>query len=36
MLNQLKIGELDECTRCLVETICYYERKGLLPAPARS
>lgn len=36
MQNQLKIGELAERTGCLVETIRYYERKGLLPAPARS
>lgn len=36
MHNQLKIGELAERTGCLTETIRYYERKGLLPAPARS
>lgn len=36
MQNQLKIGELAERTGCLVETIRYYERKGLLPVPARS
>jgi Cd(II)/Pb(II)-responsive transcriptional regulator len=34
--NQLKIGELAERTGCLVETIRFYERKGLLPAPVRS
>jgi Cd(II)/Pb(II)-responsive transcriptional regulator len=34
--NFLKIGELAERTGCLVETIRFYERKGLLPAPTRS
>lgn len=33
---QLKIGELAERTGCLVETVRYYERQGLLPAPSRS
>lgn len=36
MQNHIKIGELAELTGCLVETIRYYERQGLLPAPARS
>ena len=32
----MKIGELAKLTDCQVETIRYYEREGLLPAPARS
>ncbi len=32
----MKIGELAKRTDCPVETIRYYEREGLLPAPARS
>ncbi|TBU89528.1 Cd(II)/Pb(II)-responsive transcriptional regulator [Stutzerimonas kirkiae] len=32
----MKIGELARRTGCPVETIRYYEREGLLPAPARS
>ncbi|MEO8467257.1 MAG: Cd(II)/Pb(II)-responsive transcriptional regulator [Gammaproteobacteria bacterium] len=32
----LKIGELARRTDCPVETIRYYERVGLLPAPTRS
>lgn len=36
MENQLKIGELAERTGCLVETIRFYERKGLLTVPGRS
>lgn len=32
----MKIGELAKLTECQVETIRYYEREGLLPAPARS
>jgi Cd(II)/Pb(II)-responsive transcriptional regulator len=32
----LKIGELGDRTGVDVETIRYYEREGLLPAPARS
>lgn len=32
----LKIGELARQTGALVETIRYYEREGLLPAPLRS
>lgn len=36
MLHQLKIGELAKRTGCLVETIRYYEREGLLSPPARS
>lgn len=32
----MKIGELAKLTDCHVETIRYYEREGLLPAPARS
>jgi len=36
MSNGLKIGELAKQTSCLVETIRYYEREGLLLEPARS
>lgn len=36
MSNSLKIGELAKRTGCLVETIRYYEREGLLREPARS
>ncbi len=36
MNNELKIGELAARAGCLVETVRYYERKGLLPAPSRS
>jgi Cd(II)/Pb(II)-responsive transcriptional regulator len=32
----MKIGELASATHTPVETIRYYEREGLLPAPARS
>jgi Cd(II)/Pb(II)-responsive transcriptional regulator len=32
----MKIGELAQATRCPIETVRYYEREGLLPAPARS
>lgn len=32
----MKIGELAKRADCPVETIRYYEREGLLPAPARS
>lgn len=32
----MKIGELATLTGCPVETIRYYEREGLLPAPSRS
>jgi Cd(II)/Pb(II)-responsive transcriptional regulator len=35
-MTLLKIGELAKRTDCHVETIRYYEREGLLPAPARS
>jgi Cd(II)/Pb(II)-responsive transcriptional regulator len=34
--EQLKIGELAKRTGTGVETIRYYEREGLLPAPART
>jgi Cd(II)/Pb(II)-responsive transcriptional regulator len=34
--EQLKIGELAKRTGTLPETIRFYEREGLLPAPARS
>jgi Cd(II)/Pb(II)-responsive transcriptional regulator len=34
--DQLKIGELAVQTGYTVEAIRYYEREGLLPAPARS
>lgn len=33
---RLPIGELSRLTRCNIETIRYYERVNLLPAPARS
>ena len=36
MNNTLKIGELAKQTGCLVETIRYYEREGLLLEPPRS
>jgi Cd(II)/Pb(II)-responsive transcriptional regulator len=36
MNNILRIGELAKHTGCLVETIRYYEREGLLLEPARS
>lgn len=32
----MKIGELSTSTHTSVETIRYYEREGLLPAPART
>jgi len=32
----IKIGELAEHTETTVETIRYYEKEGLLPAPSRS
>ena len=32
----MKIGDLAQATLCSVETVRYYERKGLLPSPARS
>ena len=32
----MKIGELAKLTNCQVETIRYYEREGLLPAPERT
>jgi Cd(II)/Pb(II)-responsive transcriptional regulator len=35
-MQNLKIGELASRTGCLVETIRYYEKEGLLPPPARS
>ena len=35
-LTNLKIGELAAVGGCQVETIRYYEREGLLPAPMRS
>jgi Cd(II)/Pb(II)-responsive transcriptional regulator len=36
MSNHLKIGELAKQTGCLVETIRFYEREGLLLEPPRS
>jgi Cd(II)/Pb(II)-responsive transcriptional regulator len=36
MNGNLRIGELAKQTGCLVETIRYYEREGLLPEPTRS
>jgi Cd(II)/Pb(II)-responsive transcriptional regulator len=32
----MKIGELAQKTLCTVETIRYYEKEGLLPAPSRT
>ncbi|MDH5324858.1 MAG: helix-turn-helix domain-containing protein [Gammaproteobacteria bacterium] len=32
----MKIGQLSTKTHCKIETIRYYERIGLLPAPART
>ncbi len=32
----MKIGELAHIAQCTVETIRYYEKEGLLPAPART
>ncbi|WP_026259046.1 Cd(II)/Pb(II)-responsive transcriptional regulator [Uliginosibacterium gangwonense] len=32
----MKIGELARLTQSTVETVRYYEREGLLPAPART
>lgn len=36
MKHSIKIGELAKKTGCLVETIRYYEREGLLSEPIRS
>ena len=35
-MQGLKIGELARRTGCQAETIRYYEREGLLPAPGRT
>ncbi len=32
----MKIGELAQAARCQAETIRYYEKIGMLPAPART
>ena len=32
----MKIGELANIAQCTVETIRYYEKENLLPAPART
>ena len=32
----MKIGELAQAAQCTVETVRYYEKEGLLPAPART
>ena len=32
----MKIGELAQVGQCTVETVRYYEKEGLLPAPART
>lgn len=32
----MKIGELAQLAQCTVETVRYYERENLLPAPART
>lgn len=36
MSLSLKIGELAERTACLVETVRFYERSGILPPPQRA
>jgi DNA-binding transcriptional MerR regulator len=36
MSSRLTIGDLARRARCRVETIRYYERIGLMPAPARN
>ncbi len=36
MNAKLKIGELAGQTACRVETIRFYEKEGMLPAPPRS
>lgn len=36
MAPDMKIGDLAKLAHCKVETVRYYEREGLLPAPARS
>ncbi|MFP8966198.1 Cd(II)/Pb(II)-responsive transcriptional regulator [Pokkaliibacter sp. CJK22405] len=35
-VQEYKIGELSSLTDCPVETIRYYEKQGLLPAPGRN
>lgn len=35
-MTKFKIGELAQRTGCLVETVRYYERIGLLPEPVRT
>lgn len=35
-MTAIRIGELAKRAGCQVETIRYYEREGLLPAPGRS
>ena len=32
----MKIGELAQVAQCSVETVRYYKKEGLLPAPART
>ncbi|MFA9439066.1 Cd(II)/Pb(II)-responsive transcriptional regulator [Uliginosibacterium sp. sgz301328] len=32
----MKIGELARAAQCTVDTVRYYEREGLLPAPSRT
>jgi MerR family transcriptional regulator, copper efflux regulator len=34
-MKQLTIGQLARCASVNVETVRYYERRGLMPAPAR-
>ena len=36
MAAGIRIGDLAQAALCPVETVRYYEREGLLPAPARS
>lgn len=35
-MHKMKIGRLAAATNCKIETIRFYERKGLFPAPPRS
>lgn len=36
MAQHLKIGELANRSGCIVETVRFYEKEGLLPVPART
>ena len=35
-MDRLTIGKVSEITLCKIETIRYYEKEKLLPAPSRS